>query len=246
MSLCTVNFFGPSIGKENGMHVILPDGKGPFPVMYLLHGLSDDYTIWQRRTSIERYVAGLGLIVVIPDGARSFYVNDPRPGGLAYDDYITKDVVGFVDHTFRTIASARGRAIAGLSMGGYGATVLAMRHPDVFSTAVSHSGALGFCERQTYQPPFGPLKRALEGKGYNVFELARKLKRAGKRIAYRLDCGTEDHLIEDNRRFHAHLTKIGFAHEYAEHPGEHNWAYWDLHIQETIRFVMANVKRDRR
>lgn len=105
MALCSVQFPGGSIQKASGMNVILPEGDGPFPVLYLLHGLSDDYTIWSRRTSIERYVAELPLVVVMPDGHRSFYCNDPRPGGCAYEDHVVMDVVGFVDRTFRTIAA---------------------------------------------------------------------------------------------------------------------------------------------
>ena len=133
MALCSVQLFGESIQKASGMNVILPDAQGPFGVLYLLHGLSDDHTIWCRRTSIERYAAELPLIVVMPDGHRSFYCNDPRPGGCAYEDHIVTDVVGFVDRTFPTIADRAGRAIGGLSMGGYGAMMLALRHPDLFS-----------------------------------------------------------------------------------------------------------------
>ena len=142
MALCEVRFRGQSIEKQTGMNVILPDGEGPFPVLYLLHGLSDDYTIWHRRTSIERYVEAQPLIVVMPDGHRSFYCNDPRPGGLAYEDHIVTDVVDVVERTFPVIADRGARAIAGLSMGGYGAIMLGLRHPDVFSVACSHSGAM--------------------------------------------------------------------------------------------------------
>ena len=112
MALCQVKFFGASLGKACGMNVILPEKHaGPFGVLYLLHGLSDDHTIWCRRTSIERYVAELPLIVVMPDGHRSFYCNDPRPGGCAYEDHIVRDVVEFVDRTFPTRARRDGRAI---------------------------------------------------------------------------------------------------------------------------------------
>ena len=145
MAFCEMHFFGASIGKQSSMCVIVPEGEGPFPVLYLLHGLSDDHTIWHRRTSIERYVDGRRLIVVMPDGHRSFYCNDERPGGLAYEDHITQDVVGFVDRTFKTIPHRGARAIAGLSMGGYGAIVLSLRHPNLFSAASSHSAPRGSC-----------------------------------------------------------------------------------------------------
>jgi putative tributyrin esterase len=242
MALLDVHFEGTAIGKQSSMLVVMPTGPGPFPVLYLLHGLSDDHTIWLRRTSIERYVSGLGLIVVMPDGHRSFYANDPRPGGLAYENHMTQDVVGFVDRVFPTIAKREGRAVAGLSMGGYGAVMLALKNPGLFAAAVSHSGALAFTRQKRSDAPFGPLENAL-GRDYDCHRLASAVLKSGARQkpALRFDCGTDDFLIGHNRGFHAHLAKIGYAHEYEEHAGAHSWEYWDAHIRETIPFVMRHV-----
>jgi putative tributyrin esterase len=243
MALCDVHFFGESIQKHSGMGVVLPDGDGPFPVLYLLHGLSDDYTSWHRRTSIEWYVRTLPLIVVMPDGHRGFYVNDPRPGGCAYEDHIVKDVVGLVDRTFPTIPRRGARATGGLSMGGYGAMMLAMRHPEMFSVACSHSGAFHFTHgRPKRKAPYLALAEALPKGKYDCFALARKLKRGRRRLAIRFDCGVEDGLLQRNREFHAYLAKLGLRHEYAEYPGAHNWGYWDQHIQQTLEFVVKNLR----
>ena len=126
MSLCTVHFRGKSIGKQTAMNVILPDeGKGPFPVLYLLHGCGDDYTTWLRRTSIERYLANKKLIVVMVDGGLSFYVNSEQFG--AYEDHLIKDIVGYVQRTFPASPLKKHRAIAGLSMGGFGAMLLGLK-----------------------------------------------------------------------------------------------------------------------
>jgi S-formylglutathione hydrolase FrmB len=242
MALLDIHFEGNAIGKQSSMLVIMPTGPGPFPVLYLLHGLSDDHTIWLRRTSIERYAAALNLIVVMPDGHRSFYANDPRPGGLAYEDHITKDVVGFVDRVFPTIAKREGRAVAGLSMGGYGAVMLALKNPGLFAAAASHSGALAFTHKKSKEALFGPLEAAL-GRPYDCFRLAAALckTRSAKKPALRIDCGADDFLIAHNRTFHAHLAKLGYAHEYEEHPGAHSWEYWDAHIRDTLPFVMRHV-----
>ena len=242
MALCTVHFSSASIGKQDTMNVILPKGRGPFPVLYLLHGLSDDYSIWQRRTSIERYVEDLRLIVVMPDTHRFFYVNDARPGGPAYEDHITKDVVGFVDRTFPTIRTRGGRAVAGLSMGGYGALMLAFRHVGMFSAAVSHSGAIQFPGGPRVNlPDVVALAEALPRRRYDLFALAREHAARRRKLALRFDCGTEDGLLEVNRRFHAHLAKLRIDHEYAEHPGGHDWGYWDRHVRETLAFVVRHL-----
>ncbi len=248
MAFCEVKFSGQSIGKHTSMDVIVPNsGSGPFPVLYLLHGLSDDCTRWRRQTSIERYVEDLPLIVVMPDGGRSFYVNDPRPGGRAYEDHIVKDVVGFVDRVFPTIAAARGRAVAGLSMGGYGAMMLALKHPDLFCAGAAHSGAFLFAheKRQWVQGKEDVtfLNQAVRPKDYDVFRLAAACKTRRRRPALRFDCGLDDWLLASNRAFHTHLDKLGLAHEYAEHPGGHSWDYWDIHIRETLAFVRKAMKK---
>jgi putative tributyrin esterase len=147
-----------------------------------------------------------------------------------------------MDQTFPTIASAKSRAIAGLSMGGFGAMMLSMRHPDVFSAAASHSGAVCMMRKDfAFRPDLDRLVQDFPKGPYDCFALSRKLAKSKNKLNLRLDCGTEDFLIEHNRAFHAHLTKLGIAHEYAEHPGDHNWDYWDAHIHETLQFVMKHV-----
>src|SRR6516165_11314329 len=101
MACATLHFHSPTLAKACSMTVIVPEcsvGTPPFPVCYLLHGLSDDHTSWARRTSIERYVADLPLVVVMPDGGRGFYTNARE--GPAYEDDLLKDIVGLVDRTF--------------------------------------------------------------------------------------------------------------------------------------------------
>ena len=242
MAFCELHYFSRALGMQTAASVLLPEGdehKPPFPVFYLLHGLSDDHTMWMRRTSIERYVGNLPLIVVMPYGGRGFYV-DAREG-FAYDRAIAGDLVSFIDRTFPTRAERGGRCIGGLSMGGYGAVKLALAHPDRFISANSHSGALAFGHRSLAgEEPFNVEFRRVMGADptggpHDLFKLVETLD-AAKRPALRIDCGTEDFLIGDNREFHAHLVHRNFRHEYEEFPGAHDWAYWDKHIQEAITF----------
>ena len=240
MSHMRVSFFGDSIKKQTSMTVILPQdakGDGPFPVLYLLHGLSDDDTIWERRTSIERYVAAMPLIVVMPDGGRGFYTDAVQ--GMAYESHIMEDVIGFTERFFPAMRERKGRAIGGLSMGGYGSMKLALKYPDAFCSVVSHSSAFDVrrrVENQERAPEFRMIfGDDPAGKDNDPFRLAEVIDRR-KLPAIRIDCGTEDGLIEESRAFHKHLEKLGIQHEYAEYPGAHNWAFWDEHVQEALRF----------
>jgi putative tributyrin esterase len=243
MAFCELRYFSPALGRQTAANVILPEGeqRPPYAVLYLLHGLSDDYTIWHRRTSIERYAAEYPLIVVMPDGGRGFYC-DAKIGD-AWETAILGDLVGTIDRLFPTRATRAGRAIGGLSMGGYGAIKLALKHPDRFVSAVSHSGALHVAHSTGTRDPEHPVSQLLrrilgdnpQGGLEDCFALAERLPRAD-RPALRIDCGVEDVLLPANREFHAHLEAIGYPHEYAEFPGGHDWSYWDLHVREALAF----------
>lgn len=247
MAFCELKYFSRALEKQTAANIILPEGDiaGPFATFYLLHGLSDDHTIWERRTSIERYVEGLPLIVVMPDGGRGFYCDAQQ--GMAYETAVIRDLVGYIDKMFPTRANREGRCIGGLSMGGYGAVKLALQHPDLFCSAVSHSGALAFAHKpfpkdgSIWTAEFSRIVGPEPTDGPNdIFALAEYLP-VEKRPALRIDCGVDDFLIEDNRACHAHLETIGYAHEYDEYPGVHNWEYWDLHVREAIAFHTRNL-----
>ncbi len=237
MGLIHFNYFSKPLAKAAAMLVALPeDAPGPVPVVYLLHGLSDDYTIWQRRTSIERYADRYGVIVAMLDGARSFYV-DAANGAADYEQHILASVE-LVDRTFRTVAARHGRGIGGLSMGGYGAMKLALKHPRLFGSAVSHSGALDIAN---LTDSLGAAERlAIFGKrlapAEDCFALA---ARPGPKPAIAFDCGIDDFLLGHNRAFHARLDELGIAHDYREFPGAHTWEYWDEHIDAALRFHVA-------
>ena len=147
----TVKFDAPAIGRTTAYQVILPAdyeaaGNKRYPVLYLLHGLTGNYHNWAN-FGAGRAARGLDLIVVMPDGGNSWYVNwaESADGQKnAWDDFITKDLIPHVDATYRTVAAREGRAINGLSMGGFGGLTVGLKHPDLFCTIGSHSGALAF------------------------------------------------------------------------------------------------------
>jgi putative tributyrin esterase len=226
MAIAHVNYFNNALQKEVAFYALLPDHQakpGPYPVYYLLHGLSDDYTAWLRWTSIERYVRELPLIVVLVDGDRCWYCD--LENGPQYETALVRDLIPFVDRIFPTIAAREGRVIGGLSMGGYGSMKLALKFPDMFCSVVGHSGAYSRARLKEFGIP----------EIDDPFRLATDLDRA-LTPAIRFDCGVDDFLIEHSREFHAHLDELGIPHEYEEFPGAHDWGYWDVHVQEAIRF----------
>ena len=243
MAFLNVNYHSTSLQKACSMQIILPDNtKEPYSVMYLLHGLSDDHTIWSRRTRIEWYVRDLPLAVVMPDGGRGFYCD--AVNGPAHESHIIKDVIGFVDTHFNTRAERSGRVINGLSMGGYGALKLALKFPDMFCSTVSHSGGVA-AGHNPFRDELAKETRLIYGDNHvggkdDLWAIAEKIDRS-KLPAIRMDCGFSDFLLEDNRAFHQHLIKLNIPHEYEEFPGDHNWDFWDTHIQTAIKFHAKKI-----
>jgi S-formylglutathione hydrolase FrmB len=250
--LCALcKHFSRSLQKASSVSVVFPDEPEvarPWSSFYLLHGLSDDDTIWMRRTSIERYVQGLPLVVVMPDGGRGWYTN--AAVGFAYEDDLIKDVMGLVERTFRVKAERGGRAIGGLSMGGYGAMKLGLKHPELFGSINSHSGALAVLHQDFHQTNrikdhsaeldriFGPASR---WPAEDPFALVGRIDH-GRIPPIRFDCGKGDFLLDQNRAFHDHLEAMRIPHEYEEFVGVHDWTFWDLHVQEAVTFHARNLK----
>jgi S-formylglutathione hydrolase FrmB len=150
LSVATIEFDAPAVARTMKYQIIVPDGyevsEERYPVLYLLHGLTSNYTAWARMR-VPEYAARYKMIVVMPDVGNSWYVNWAESGDgqkNAWEDYMINDVIGHVDKNYRTIAKREGRAINGLSMGGFGGIMLGLRHPEMFCSIASHSGALSY------------------------------------------------------------------------------------------------------
>ncbi len=246
MAFCTIQYFSRSLEKASSVNVVFPDDPDvprPWVAFYLLHGLSDDHTIWMRRTSVERYVEGTPMVLVMPDGGRGWYSN--AAVGLAYEDDLIKDVVGLIDRTFPVKAERGGRAIGGLSMGGYGAVKNGLKHHDKFASVTSHSGAIAAVRDpesgkrigSDFVNVFGEMPA---GGSEDPFALVTSLDH-GVLPKMRIDCGKDDFLLEQNRAFDDHLNRHQIGHEYEEFEGGHNWEYWDKHVREAIAFHRRNL-----
>lgn len=254
------HFFSETLGLSVTAEVLVPqDAPGQIgmpgravgrvhPVLYLLHGLSDDHTAWVRRTSIERYAAERGLAVVMPAVGRSFYqdlVSGPR-----YWTYLSEELPQLIRQFFPISAEPAATFAAGLSMGGYGAMRLALAHPGRFAAAASLSGALDMrrLSRTAGRPGsrlaaaealamFGP-ELSPAGTPSDLWHLAEAAGASGQPLpALYVGCGTEDPLMEENRAFRDQLETCGVAHTYSESAGTHEWSYWDREIQHVLAWL---------
>ncbi|MFE9693535.1 alpha/beta hydrolase [Micromonospora sp. NPDC005806] len=253
MARIRCDFFSEALGMGTSMTVLLPERSsaqigmagstvaGDPPVLYLLHGLTDDDTIWTRRTSIERYVAPLGLAVVMPQAGRSFYRDEEH--GNRYWTFLSEELPEVCRSFFRLSDRREDTFVAGLSMGGYGAVKWALRHPDRFAAAASLSGALNVARRRRHQT------RPMDPEVWHTVwgdrdaaptddDTVALLERAGVDLpALYVACGTEDFLYEDNTRFVGTARRRGVPLTVDFSPGDHDWAYWDAKIQDVLAWL---------
>ncbi len=274
----------------------LREARRRFPVAYYLHGLTGNEGDWVTLGAIDRVADSLivggmpEMILVMPDGDDGWYSDWAVERGFGacmadttvasrsttycaererYEDYVVHDLVGHVDSTYRTLADRSHRGIAGLSMGGYGAVVLALRHADVFCAAASHSGVVSplYAGSHPFTPPatyltemdsvrsryrgIWPLLGAAFGSDTADWYARDPARLAGRAMlssrapspALFLDVGTGDGLADQNRAFHWELTRLGYPHAYAEWPGIHNWPFWHDHVGESLRFLADHIAR---
>lgn len=233
-----------ALGKLTRVSIIVPEGAtGPFPVLYLLGGLSDDNSAWLRWTSIERYTAGLPLIVVMPNGERGFYTDARLSERHNYESHIIKEVIPFIDSVFQTVPTKSGRTIAGLSMGGYGAFKLAMKHPQMFSAALSLSGAVQVPSAGLPDDAnFANELRLIYGDNSigsddDILAMAGRINR-DTLPELRFECGTEDYLLGQNRILKHALDSHNLPYTYIESSGDHSWKYWDRRLAESLPFLL--------
>jgi len=270
-------------------------GTRRYPVLYYLHGLGRDENDWLDLGKLDQVADGMGLeaIVVMPDGDNNFYFDSTLDTDYAgcmkdgagmfiptqsrkktcvktsrYETYMIHDLIHWVDSTYRTIASREGRGIAGLSMGGFGALMLAMRHPDLFAVAASHSGV----DALTYKGPYpydkakaGLYTEVAAGSFNPIVDWIRKLfgpdiatwrahdpavlvdKLAPGSLALYLDCGTEDEFALHNgmQYLHDKLLDRHIEHAYYLGPGHHDFHFWAVRLPFSLAFLRDHVARPR-
>lgn len=231
------------------MIVVMPDGDDGF---YTTWNFLGDYSGCRRATPPGRRGA---------ESVDTFCVPWPH-----YDDYVARDLVAFIDRSYRSIPDRRSRGIAGLSMGGYGAVSLALLYPDVFSAAASHSGVLapGMATTRSAVPtdrfdvealrasygatlwsliaaPFGKDSAAWAARDPANLAARLKSRRPDLVPALRVDCGEADALLVQSRAFRDAMKALGVPVEYAEYPGAHTWDYWRRYAAESAAWLAERL-----
>ena len=250
------------LGRSISYHILYPvkyyaaDKRDTrFPVLYLLHGLTGHSNDWLEKTRVAGYATHYDLFIVMVEGGNGWYTDSATVPADKYESYVLSELIPDVEKRFRVSTQREGRAIAGLSMGGYGAMKFGLKHPEMFAMAASMSGAFGaasWTEKdlkdpgvirdsllQTFGAPDSPTRAAND-----VFKLAREV--SAKKIAplpyFYFDCGTEDFLFSNNRDFVNLFVELKIPHEYRQLPGTHAWPYWDAQVQEILRLAAERLR----
>jgi enterochelin esterase-like enzyme len=257
------------LGKEVKYNIYLPADYDKtnrnYPVLYLFHGYSDNETGWTQfgqAQEIADKTINSGdappMIIVMPDAEVTWYMNTYDNKGR-YEDFFTEEFIPYIDATYRTRAKKEFRAVAGLSMGGFGTLLYATKHPELFASASALSAAVRTDEEMIAMPDerwenryatiYGP---NLKGKArltdfYYKNSILKIIETANpeklKTVRYYIDCGDDDALVKGNMMLHASLMDKGIPHEFRVRDGAHTWTYWRTALPEVLKFTGQSFRR---
>lgn len=264
-----LHFPSSVLGRDVKYAVYLPPDYAlttrRYPVVYLLHGYTDDESAWVQfgevNLTADRAIAARDIppmIIVMPDGGVSWYINDYQ-NKVRFEDMFVREFIPHIDSTYRTRPKKEFRGISGLSMGGWGSLVLAMRHPKLFAACAAFSAAvwtdedLMAMEDKPYDGIFGPLfGLKLKGKdrltphyrAYNPLDQAKTLSvDTLKTVRFYIDCGDDDFLFKGNSALHVLLGERKVPHEFRVRDGGHSWSYWRSGIVDGLKFIGQSFHR---
>ncbi len=249
--LSDVTFHSASLNRDMPYRVVMPASIPAgvrFPAVYLLHGGSGNFRDWTNYTDVARF-AERGLILVVPDADDSWYTNSAKRPHDRYEDYITQDLVADVETRFPAATGRASRAILGISMGGFGAVKVALRHPELYAFVGGLSSALDAPGRpfsvarigqyRHYRSIFGPVDSAIR-RDNDPFVLASSADPA-KMPYFFLTCGDTEGLLATNGSFADLLEKRHFAHEFHVVRGGHNWNQWNAHLDDCFASLLKHL-----
>lgn len=255
--------YSPTLDREIRYAIYLPDGYDTndrsYPVLYLLHGLGDDHRSWSQQGEVQAIAdkaIGEGtaapMIIVMPDAGRTWYVNR-YDGRENYEEMFFGELIPHIDKTYRTRTEKEYRAIAGLSMGGYGSMLYALHRPELFAACCPLSAAVftdeelrekGGAFPRLFEELFGPGILTDHWKANSVLDLLSALPDSLKNaVRFRIDCGDDDFLYRGNSALHVRMRDRGIPHEYRVRDGGHSWTYWRTGLPDVLAFVSQSFRR---
>ncbi|WP_192823321.1 alpha/beta hydrolase family protein [Rufibacter sp. LB8] len=257
------------LGKEVEYSIYLPAGYATaperFPVLYLLHGYGGDETDWALKGDVQAQADSMiqagqipAMVIVMPDAGGTYYINS-HDGRVRYEDFFITEFLPFIDKTYKTKATQASRAVAGLSMGGFGSLQYAIRYPHLFSVAAPLSAAVRTdteftaLPAEAYNRIFGAVYGTqLSGQArlnthwyqHSVLKMVETAPAEDlKKVKFYIDCGDDDYLIKGNMALHAALIDRQVPHEFRVRDGGHSWSYWQTGLPEVLLFVGSHFKQ---
>ena len=253
MTLIRIDHTPETVKVNLPLYVILPEpGKiGNVPiqkrkVLYLLHGLSEDASAWQRYSSIENLASAYGLVVIMPSAGRSFYLD--QPNGQLYFTYLTQELPRYLSDIFNLQPKREDTLIVGTSMGGYGAFKAAFLHPERFAAAASFSGVLSLdvlnldpddSRKAEFAYLFGDLEKIRGSQNDPAVWLQNAVKNKTDLPHLFIACGRQEDLYPLNQLFYGACQKLGVLVDYHEEDGKHDWIFWDKQIHRFLKAVLG-------
>ena len=242
-SIDTIPVYSNSMFKNVKCVVITPwnytSTATRYPVVYLLHGYSGNYGDWVNKVAgMQKLADDNNFLIVCPDGAfSSWYFDSPADLTKRFETNVATEIPTYIDANYRSITNRNARAITGLSMGGHGGIFLGMRHASFFGACGSMSGALDISNLRGYGIDKILGDTIANAKYYNDWAVVNAIDNyTADTLAMIIDCGTEDFLIEANRKAHQKLLQRKIPHDYTERPGGHTWEYWANAVTYQMQF----------
>ena len=247
----TVETYSDAMKKKIKAVVVTPDNYTTgtqYPVVYLLHGAGGNYSDWVKKGGRVADNADLyNVILVCADGGvTSWYWDSPVDQTYKYETYITKELIPFIDKSYKTIKNRSGRAITGLSMGGHGGLYLGIRHQDLFGAAGSMSGGVDI---RPFPKNWDMAKRlgeyATNPDNWEKYTVTNQLHLlTPNSLAIIFDCGTEDFFYKVNTELHDKMVERNIAHDFIVRPGAHDWRYWSNAINYELLYFSTFFKKN--
>ncbi len=258
----SLSFDSQKLGRKVSYSIYLPSdyntSKRNYPVLYLLHGYTDNETNWihmgQMKTIADRAIANeeaVPMIIVMPDAWDTWYVNQ-YDGKVPYEDMFFEELIPYMEKTYRVRSNQESRAIAGLSMGGYGSFLYSLHHPDMFCVCAPLSAAVfddsvmdtrkAKSHKDLFNRLFGPGDEHWHKNSVEKI-LSDWDENKLPNIRYYIDCGDKDGLLEGNFQVHQIMRQKNIKHEFRVRGGGHSWTYWRTALPEVLKFVSQTFSR---